>query len=237
MDSLAFVFFYIAPYLALTVFVGGIGYRVYTWQQKKPTPAHLSLFPRPSGRLGRLGDALVDMLTLKGLWRVNKPLWVGAFIMHLGLLLLLMGHVRTVTDYYFLWDLLNWGEQEQHLVSTIGGITAGTLFMVPLFYLLGRRLGGAVKWLSVPEDYLLLFLLIGIAVTGNHMRFLLEVDSHQVRDFMQGLVTLRWAPAPTSASISFLYHFAFVQILMVYFPFSKLSHTVGTILSKMVARS
>jgi len=28
-----------------------------------------------------------------------------------------------------------------------------------------------------------------------------------------------------------------VQLLMVYFPFSKLMHTIGTVFSKMVARS
>ncbi len=237
MESIRYLFFYITPYLAVIVLVGGLVYRVSTWRKKKPVPAHLSLYPRPQSQRGRLGDALVDMFTLRGLWKVNKPLWVGAFIMHLGLLLLLLGHVRTVTDYYLIWDLLNWGETEQHLVSTIGGITAGVLFMIPLFYLLGRRFGGAVKWISTPEDYLLLFLLLGIATTGNHMRFLLEVDSHQIRDFMQGLLFFSWAPEPDSAGASFFYHFAFVQLLMVYFPFSKLSHTIGTVLSKMVARS
>ena len=114
---------------------------------------------------------------------------------------------------------------------------AGILFMVPLFYLLARRFSGAVKWLSTPEDYLLLFLLIGIAITGNHMRFLIEVNVYQMREFLQGLFAFRLAPMPVSAGTSFVYHFVFVQILMIYFPFSKLSHTVGTILSKMVVRS
>jgi nitrate reductase gamma subunit len=237
MESLANLFFYITPYLAVVVFAGGIAYRLYTWRARKPVPANLSLFPRVRSTMGRWGDALVDMFTLKGLWRVNKPLWVGGFIMHLGLLLLLLGHVRTVTDYYFIWDILNWGEEQQSQVSHIGGTIAGILFMVPLFYLLGRRFSGAVKWLSTPEDYLILFLLIGIAITGNHMRFLLEVDAHEIRDFMQGLFLFRRAPIPTSASISFVYHFVFVQLLMIYFPFSKLSHTIGTVLSKMVVRS
>ena len=237
MESLVFLFFYITPYIAAIVFVGGLAYRLYSWRQKDPVPAKLPMFPRASSQLGRWGDALLDMFTLKGLWRVNKPLWFGGFAMHLGLLLLLVGHVRTVTDYYFLWDLLNWGEEQQSQVSHIGGTVAGILFMVPLFYLLARRFSGAVKWISTPEDYLLLFLLIGIATTGNHMRFLIEVDTHQLRDFMQGLVFFRWASAPTSAGASFIYHFAFVQLLMIYFPFSKLSHTVGTVLSKMVVRS
>jgi len=235
--EIAFLFYYVTPYVAVAIFLGGIAYRIYRWREKEPVPAHLSLFPRPRSRLGRVVDMLVDMFTLKGLWKVNKPLWVGGFVMHLGLLLLLLGHVRAFTDYYFLWDLLQWGEEQQTHFSHVAGLIVGILFMVPLFYLLARHFGGAVKWLSTPEDYSILFLLIGIAVTGNHMRFLLEVDSHQVRSFIQGLFLFRWQPAPVTAGTSFIYHFAFVQLLMVYFPFSKLMHTVGTVLSKMSARS
>jgi len=52
MESLAFLFFYVTPYIAVIVFVGGIAYRLFDWRQKKPVPAHLSLFPRPEGWLG-----------------------------------------------------------------------------------------------------------------------------------------------------------------------------------------
>lgn len=237
MESIAFLLHYVTPYIAAAVFLGGMGHRLYRWRQKAPVPAHLSLFPRPESRLARLGDALVDMFTLRGLWQVNKCLWVGGFVMHFGLLLVLLGHVRTVTDYYFLWDLLNWGEAQQNQFSHIAGAAAAVLLIVPLIYLLGRRLSGPVKWISTPEDYLLLLLLLGIAITGSHMRLLAEVDAQQLRRFLQGLIFLRWAPAPTSAGIAFIYHFAFVQVLLIYFPFSKLTHTIGTVLSKMVARS
>lgn len=237
MQTIAFVFYYITPYVAVAVFFGGIAYQVYRWTRQAPVAGRLSLFPRPRGRFGRLVDALVDMFTLKGLFRVNKPLWIGGFIMHLGLLLLLVGHVRAFTDYYFIWQLLQWGPEQQAEFSHVAGTIAGVLFMVPLFYLLARRLSGAVKWLSNPEDYVLLALLIAIAVTGNHMRFLVEVNSQQVRDFFRGLATFTWQSPPASAGPSFIYHFAFVQLLMVYFPFSKLMHTIGTLFSKLVARS
>lgn len=237
METVAFVFYYITPYIALLVFLGGIGYRAYQWWRKPPVPAHLSLFPRPRGRLGRLVDTVVDMLTLKGLFRVNKRLWLGGFTMHLGLLFILVGHVRAFTDYYFLWNLLRWGPEEQHTFSAVAGTIAGTLFTVPLFYLLARRWSGAVKWLSTAEDYFLLFLLIGIALTGFHMRLLRLVDVDQLHRFFSGLASFNWQPVPTSTGPAFIYHFALVQLLMVWFPFSKLTHTIGSVLSKMVARS
>lgn len=237
MDTIAFLVAYITPYIAVVVFVGGLAYQIRRWARAGGVPARLSLFPRPRGFWGRLADTLVDMFTLKGLLRVNRPLWVGGFLMHLGLLLLLVGHVRVVTDYYFLWTLLGWGEEELHTFSSVAGLTAGFLFMIPLFYLLARRWSGAVKWLSTPEDHFLLFLLLGIAITGNHMRLVLEVDQHAIREFMQGLFLFQWKPVPPSAGLSFLYHFGMVQVLMVYFPFSKLLHTIGAVLSKMVAKS
>jgi nitrate reductase gamma subunit len=237
MDTIEFLLAYITPYIAVIVLIGGTAYRMVRWRQAKPVPAHLSLFPRPEGRLGRLGDALVDLFTLKGLFRVNRWLWAGGFIMHVGLLLLIVGHIRTLTDFYFLWDLLHWGEAETHTFSAVAGLAAGFLFLIPLFYLLGRRFGGSVKFLSTPEDYFVLVLLSAIAVTGMHMRLVLEVDQHAMREFMQGLYGFSWKPVPESGGISFIWHFTLVQLLMIYFPFGKLLHTIGSIFNKMVMRS
>ncbi|MGD1996491.1 MAG: respiratory nitrate reductase subunit gamma [Anaerolineae bacterium] len=237
MRIIAFLFYYVTPYVAVVVFVGGIAYRIYRWRQRSPVTAHLSLFPRPEGRLGRLIDTLADMFTLRGLFRVNKPLWMASFIMHVGLLFIFVGHVRAFTDFYFLWNLLQWGEEQQHLFSSVAGTIAGILFTLPLFYLLARRWSGAIKWLSTPEDFLVLFLLMGIALTGFHMRLLREVDVRELHAFFGGLASFRWQPAPTSVGAAFIYHFALVQLLMVYFPFGKLMHTIGSVLSKMVARS
>jgi nitrate reductase gamma subunit len=177
------------------------------------------------------------MFTMKGLFKVNTLLWAGGLIMHIGLLLLIVGHIRVVTDFYFLWDWLRWGEAETHTFSAIAGTSAGVLFMIPLLYLLFRRFSGSVKFLSTPEDYFILVLLVGIAITGMHMRMVLEVDQHAMREFMQGLYKFSWKEVPESAGISFIWHFALVQLLMIYFPFGKLMHTIGSFLNKMVMRS
>ena len=81
------------------------------------------------------------------------------------------------------------------------------------------------------------FPLIGIALTGFHMRLLKEIQVHELHAFFKGLATFNWQPAPISTGASFIYHFALVQLLMIYFPFSKLMHTIGAVFSKMVARS
>lgn len=243
MNTLEIILAYVTPYLAMAVLLGGTAYQVFRWRQRKPVTVHLSLYPRPQGRAGRLLDALVDMFTLKGLFKVNKLLWIGGFVMHVGLLLLILGHIRTVTDFYFLWEWLGWGSEETHLFSAVAGMIAAILFTIPLFYLLGRRWSGSVKILSTPEDYFVLFLLLGIAFTGSHMRFLRpELDQEAVRHFLQGLYTFARNPFPVndgpgSAGPAFLWHFVSVQVLMIYFPFSKLMHTIGGIFNKMVMRS
>lgn len=237
MDVVEYILAYITPYVAVIVLIGGVAYQLSRWSRKQPVPAHLSLFPRPETRPGRLLDALVDMFTLKGLFKVNRLLWAGGFVMHVGLLLLIVGHIRVVTDFYFLWDWIGWGEGELHTFSVVAGLTAGFLFMIPLLYLLLRRFSGSVKWLSAPEDYFVLVLLVTIAVTGMHMRLVREVDQHAMRAFMQGLYAFSWKPVPESAGVSFLWHFVLVQILMIYFPFGKLLHTIGSVFNKMVMRS
>jgi len=237
METVEYILAYITPYLAVVILIGGLIYQLRRWFQKPAVTAHLSLYPRPESRLGRIADAVVDMLTMRSIFRVNRWLWAGGFIMHLGLLLLILGHIRTVTDFYFLWDLLGWGEEETHTFSAIAGMTAGLLFFIPLIYLFLRRWGGTIKVLSAPEDYFALVLLASIAVTGLHMRLVLEVDQQAIREFMQGLYKFSWQPVPESAGVVFIWHFALVQILMIYFPFGKLLHTVGAGLNKMVMRS
>jgi len=80
-------------------------------------------------------------------------------------------------------------------------------------------------------------LLVGIALTGMHMRLVLDVDQHPMRVFMQGLYKFSWQPVPESSGISFVWHFTLVQLLMIYFPFGKLMHTIGSVFNKMVMRS
>ena len=154
METIKFLFYYITPYVAVGVFFVEIAYQLYRWRQKSPVPSHLSLYPRPESGAGRVVDMLIDMFTLKGLFRVNKPLWAGGLIMHLGLLAPGWAHPRR---YRLLFPLgsLNWGESRTH-VPPVAGTIAGILFTSRSFTCSARRWSGAVKWLSIPEDFIVL---------------------------------------------------------------------------------
>ncbi len=233
MATLAFLFYYITPYIAVAVFVGGMAYRLYRWYQRKPVAAHLSLYPRPHRRWGAFMEMLIETVTLKMVFNAIKvsgsalPITAG-LALHAALFLVLLHHVPVFVSIPLVEGTVLW---------IAFGTLMGILFLALLTYALGERLGGRRKLLSVPQDYLALLLLIGIAVTGLHIHLLHRLDYGELTRFFLGLATFHWQPIPQSAGSAFIWHFAFVQLLMVYFPFSKFSHMVGYPLAKMVAYS
>ncbi len=56
-----------------------------------------------------------------------------------------------------------------------------------LFWIV-RRTFGPYKHLSVPEDYLLLFLLLGVIIMGNHMRFFGHIHAETYMEWFQSLL-------------------------------------------------
>ncbi len=233
MSTLAFLFYYITPYIAVAVFVGGMAYRLYRWYQRKPVAGHLSLYPRPHRRLGPFLEMLIETITLKMIFNAIKisgsalPITAG-LALHAALFLTLLHHVPVFVSIPPVEGTAAW---------IAFGTLMGIAFLAFLAYALGHRLGGPRKYLSVPQDYLALLLLIGIAVTGLHIHLLHTLDYGELNRFFLGLATFRWQPVPQSAGSSFIWHFALVQLLMVYFPFSKFTHMVGYPLAKMVAYS
>ncbi|MDK2464952.1 MAG: respiratory nitrate reductase subunit gamma [Candidatus Korarchaeota archaeon] len=224
---------YVTPYVAIAAFLGGLVYKVSRWISAPRTGARLTIHPAPGGFLSRILSTGVELGLFTDLAKVDLKLWAGTWIMHVGLLMALVGHVRLAFDYLAAAGV---SPELAHQISAWGGATAGTMFMVPLFYLLARRWGGVVKELSTPEDHFALLLLIFIAITGNHMRFFQHVDLAEMQAYFRGLATFNFAPPPESGGLPFLVHYALVQLLMVYLPFGKISHLIGGALSKLIAK-
>lgn len=233
MAALSFLVYYITPYVAVAVFLGGMAYRLYRWWQAKPVAAHLSLYPRPHRRLGPFLEMLIETITLKMVVNAIKvsgsglPIIAG-LVLHAALFLVLLHHLPVFIYLPVLGEATIWA---------VFGTLMGVAFLVLLLYALAHRMEGRRKLLSVPQDYLALLLLIAIAVTGLHIHLLYPLDRAELARFFLGLATFRWQPIPQSVGASFAWHFALVQLLMVYFPFSKFSHMVGYPLAKMVVYS
>jgi len=113
--------------------------------------------------------------------------------------------------------------------------------LVTVVYWIGRRTFGAYRKLSTPEDYLLLALLLGIVIMGDHMRFVGTLHADTYRAWFQSLLAFSPSfPAELASSTTRLaldWHMLFVDAFLIYFPFSKLTHAVGAFATNLVRSS
>ena len=204
--------FTVLPYLTLAVFLLGSALKVTAWWQT-PVPLKIAL---PSAA-GSVWDArlslVVDALTFRPLWRQSKAYWLVNLVFHGSLLLVLLRHLR-----YFLDPVPGWLAALQ-----MPGVAAGYLLPAALLCLIFRRLYvPVVIYVSTFADFFALLLLLSISLSGLATRLLFRVDVTAVKDL--GLGLLRLHPEPLSAPGLFLYHFVLFLVLLLYFPFSKLTH-------------
>ena len=105
------------------------------------------------------------------------------------------------------------------------------MISVALIYLLMRRLFfPQVRLISLPSDYFALFLLMAVAASGILMRHFFKADLEQVKEILLGMISLRPA-LPEALGLAFYIHVFLVSVLVAYFPWSKLMHAPGVILS------
>jgi nitrate reductase gamma subunit len=110
------------------------------------------------------------------------------------------------------------------------GIWAGLVFPIALLILIIRRFtNDRFATISLFADYFVLVLIILIGLTGLLMKYFMRTNLVDIKAFMLGLVT--FSPAQMPDSTLFLIHFSLVLILLVYFPFSKLMHAWGVLVS------
>jgi len=218
MDGLSLIFNALA-YLALIVFWVGVGLRIWRWLET-PTPLKIPTTPAPKTQTGALARVLGEALLFRSLWRENLELWLGGWIFHVTMALVLLKHLR-----YFTYPIPNW-------VNALyqAGVMAGEVMVVALLYLLARRIFmERVRYISLLSDYLLLALLILIPASGLWIKFQNPVLVVDVKSFVLGLITLHPQPIPHHAL--FLTHIGLVIVLVIYFPFSKLMHAPGVFVS------
>lgn len=163
----------------------------------------------------------------------EKWLWIFALLFHWGMLFVLIRHFRFFTAQV---------PSAIRAVEKVDGVIlidlhpvyiTGFLMLAGLLGLLARRLYlPKVRYISLLNDYFPLFLLIGIAVSGMLMRYIDRVDVTNIRELMLSLITFQpSAPAAGAISPLFYVHLTLVCTLLIYFPWSKLTHAMGVFMS------
>lgn len=161
----------------------------------------------------------------------SKWLWLFALIFHYCFFIVFFRHFR------FFMDPVPGCISFVEMIDGILQIGAPRLFLTGVFlvvgvlFLLGRRLvNPRVRYISLMQDYLPLFLILGIAISGIMMRYFFKTDITQVKTYIMGLVHFSPISADGIDPIFFV-HVALVSSLLIYFPFSKLTHMVGVFFS------
>ncbi len=161
MDYLVFV---ILPYITVIVLVVGLIWRIRTWWAKPRAKA--VLFPAAGSNLAATRRVAGDIILFGKTFSVSKTLWAISIIFHLGLLLVVLGHIRTVTEFGFLWSWFNLDAEGIDRVGYAMGMTAGGLMLSGAVLLLARRFTPNMRVLSIFQDYFVLGMLLIIILLG-----------------------------------------------------------------------
>ena len=216
-------------YLSAAVCLAGMGWRLFTWL-RAPVPLKIVLTPGPTTAGGVVCRLAGEVTLFRSLFGADRCLWAAAWLFHISLVLLALGHVGGLVVPEFAQALLGMDEAEFHRMADLTGGAFGILAVVTLLYLLARRLATErLRYISTLSDYLALGLLLLIIVTGNQMRFMGGLQMAQAREFVSGL--LAFHPGEPPASAMFGIHLLLVCALLAYIPFSKLVHLGGLVLS------
>lgn len=222
MNALTLVFSLLF-YIAIDVFLVGMMLKIWKYVST-PAPLKIPQTPAPKTAAGVTFRVFREVAFFRSLFRSNKSLWLGGYLFHLGMLFVFVKHLR----FFF--------PATPAFIDSLVNIDlyTGFIMLAALIFLFILRL--AVDrhfYISIVNDYLLLGLLIAIAGTGLLSRFWDSSDTRamipHIKEFVGGLFSFSPGPVPTNKL--FLIHFVLVMILLIYFPFSKLVHSVGIFFS------
>jgi nitrate reductase gamma subunit len=258
--GLYFFFTIFIPYAALLLFAVGFIYRVLKWASS-PVPFHIPTvcgqqrslpwikadnIDSPSTTGGVVKRLALDILLFRSLlknekieleaphrllFRTHTRLWLGAMAFHWSFLVILLRHLRL-----FLEPVPSVVVILQRLDSIFQGLLpviyiSDIIFLAALVYLFLRRvISPQVKYISLASDYFVLLIFAGIAISGVLLRVISKVDLVQVKEWVMGMLSFHPIP-PKGVNLLFYIHLFFVSLLIAYFPFSKLMHMPGILLS------
>lgn len=162
----------------------------------------------------------------------SKWLWLGAIAFHYSFLIILLRHLRFFTEPVLPFVNLLSSIDSFFQVYVPALYISGIVFLIAAIYLLLRRVfDSKTGYISLSSDYFLLFLILGIGISGVFMRYFYRVDVVAVKKLAMGLVTFHPAIPAEGIGPLFYIHLFFVCALLACFPFSKLIHMAGIFFS------
>lgn len=216
MIAMLYAFLFYAATLMLVV---GLALRIRRYA-KSPAPLKIPTMPAPRTQSGVYFRMFREVVLFESLFKSNKWIWLFGYLFHIGMLVVLLRHIR-----YFTFDVWWWVEIVQPF-----GVYASFAMFIGLAGLLVRRIAvERIRYISSPSDYLMLLLLLMIAASGMMMKFVEHTDIISVKGFFLGLMRFQINHLPSDPIL--LVHLGSVAALMIIFPISKLLHGPGVFFS------
>ena len=138
----------------------------------------------------------------------------------MGMLLVLLRHLRYFTDPVWSWVVF---------IQPFGKYASLAMLLGLAGLLVRRIVVDSVRYISAPSDFLMLGLLLVIGGTGAMMSFVTSADIISLKSYLLGLMVFDIRYLPNDPIL--LVHLASVVILMIIFPISKLLHAPGIFFS------
>ena len=215
--GLGWIFGVILPYIAIALFLGGLAYKVLSWakvpvpfripttcgQQKTLPWIKQDKLENPHNFITAAGRMALEILLFRSLLRNTKSklmdegrlvygtdltLWLAAMAMHWSLLFILVRHLRFMVNP--VPGFVTFFESVDGFLRVGLPVFFATtvVFIVALAYLLYRRLSNAqLRYISLIGDYVPLFLLLGIGISGFSLRHLTKTDIPAIKELFLGL--------------------------------------------------
>lgn len=199
------------PYIAFATLIIGTAYRYWTGERGWTTKSS-------------------EFLAKKSL---RVPIW----IFHLGLVLVFGGHVIGILIPKVMTDGVGISEEAYHVVSLLGGIPGGILFLGGFFMLMRRRFDNPrMKVNTSTSDGVIYFVLFLTLITGFGGTLLNAVgllgDGWNYRECISPWFRSVLAMNPdvslmADVPIIFKCHVLCAMITMILFPFTRLTHCLS----------
>ncbi|MEJ2609461.1 MAG: respiratory nitrate reductase subunit gamma [Candidatus Thiodiazotropha sp.] len=204
---------------ATIVLVLGLARKIVQYANT-PAPLKIPTTPAPITQTGVVLRLFREVVLFESLFKSTKWTWIFSWMFHMGLLLVLLRHLR-----YFIEPV--WLPIE--LIQPFGKYAAFAMVAGLGGLLIRRIFVDRVRYISAPSDYLWLLLLMLIGMSGAMMTFLVHTDVVSVKQFFTGIWSFTWDNLPMDPIL--LLHLTLVAVLMILLPFSKLLHIPGVFFS------
>jgi len=260
MANLQFLFGVIIPYVAVGVFIAGVIYKVVKWgsspvpycipttcgQQKSLPWIKQSKIENPSNTFWVIIRMALEVLFFRSLFRniktelrdgpklsygSDKWLWMAGMAFHWSFLIILIRHFRFFSEGLpFPIHMIEMLDAFLQIGVPLLYMTDVVILAAVTFLFLRRVFIPQVKYISLPADYFPLFLILGIAISGILMRYIMKTDIVSVKVLAMGLISFN-PVVPEGIGVIFYVHLFLISVLFAYFPFSKLMHMAGVFMS------